>query len=390
MHKKNIFLAIAIFCLAINLRAIFLAVTPLLKDIGTIYSLDSSTLGLLTTIPLLVFAFASSAMGPLGNKYGVGRVIVLSLVLIILGEILRYYMGREGLFIGTFFIALGIVAGNVLIPAIISAFFPKSISIMTSTYTTLMQVGTSVSLATIGPLAMLYGVNNALAIWCWPTILAFVFWVPLFKLDIKSGNQEKNQIKVSISSVFKHELAWFVSLFMGIQSLTYFSLSTWLPLILSDKGIPKTEMGLYMAMFQGISLLATFILPLYLKRFNDQRYFAVGLSIFYIFGVIVTQFISNSFLAWLAIVILGISAGGIFVLAMLFFILRTNLPQQAAILSGVGQAIGYVVAAIMPVAIGKLYDTYKSWETSLIVLAIWMLLSAFVGYHAGKNKKIPL
>ena len=57
----------------------------------------------------------------------------------------------------------------------------------------------------------------------------------------------------------------------------------------------------------------------------------------------------------------GVGAGTLFFLALAFFSLRAADPRSSASLSGMGQSIGYLFAALGPVAIGALHDATGGW-----------------------------
>lgn len=398
--NKRILVALAIFVLAMNLRSTFLSITPLIPTIMSEFQLSGSEVGLLTTIPMLVFAFLSSFMGALGSKFGTGKIMIVSIGIMIVGVFLRYFGGVQGLYIGTFLLAVGIVAGNVLIPALISAFFPDKVPIMTSTYTTLMQVTTGVALASIVPISFRVGWENAILLCSTPIFVAFFLWLPHFNLsidDYKSNHHRTIEIvieeddveyKPTIKSVFSHKLAWYVSVYMGIQSLTFYSISTWLPVILKDKGLPYEHVGLYLSLFQVTSLVMTFVTPLIMKKLKDQRLISTVLCALYAISFAITYFISSPFMAIVVILGLGVAAGGVFAIAMMFFIIRTSTPNEAAILSGVGQAIGYILASMIPVLIGYLHDMTHGWGLPLSLLIGLCFIFAYTGLVAGQDKKI--
>ena len=82
------------------------------------------------------------------------------------------------------------------------------------------------------------------------------------------------------------------------------------------------------------------------------------------------------------------AAGGTISIALIYFILRTSSPIEAATLSGIGQAIGYVLAAVGPILVGALYDYYHTWETSIVFIVGFCILFAIVGYRAGRDMRI--
>lgn len=389
MERKTLWIALAIFALAMTLRSTFLAVTPLIPVIRDAYHLSASEIGLLTTIPLAVFGIFSSFVGAWGARIGTGKILFISLLIMMTGTIVRYVGGQWGLFFGTFLLALGIVAGNVLIPALVSAFFPNKVPVMTSSYTSLMQVTTGIALATIVPVAMTWGWENAVLLWSIPVYVAAILWFPLRNLRIEGGPGIKGR-KPTIKSVFTHSLAWYVSLFMGIQSLLFYSISTWLPVILIDRGISPVSVGIYLSLFQVTSLLTTFSAPLFLKLVKDQSGISVFFCMMLAVGLGLIYVSESTFMVTLSVLLIGIAAGGVFAIAMMFFIMRTSTPTEAAVLSGVGQAIGYVLAAAAPVFLGYLHDVTMGWGMPIAFMIGACFIFAYMGFQSGKERKIPV
>lgn len=379
-------LAIAIILIALNLRAPFLAITPLITMVSQELHLDNSALGLLTTLPLLVFGGLSSFLGVWANRYGVGSVLWGALGFLLLGEVIRYEGSVQLLYLGTILIAVGAAAGNVLIPALIKAFFPQRIGLMTSLYSSLMGVVTAVSIAVAVPLATYLGWREALYLFFWLTLGSMLFWVPYRKLTFAPSLDKKRDI--SIKEVFTQPLAWFISLYMGIQSFMFYCYTTWMPALLFHKGL-DAEMGGYFAfVFQTLSLLFSFFTPMIVASVQDQRYHAICAVGAYTCGTLLLYVAQSWMMILLSVIVLGIGAGATFGIALVYFGVRTKSARTSAILSGVGQAIGYVLAAIGPVLLGYLYDVTQAWTWGMGILFVGSLIFMWLGYEAGKDRFI--
>ena len=85
----------------LHLRASFLMLTPLLPVLQAHFGLSHATIGMLTTLPLLVFAAVSPFVGNWIPRCGMTRLFGGAMVLLALGAVLRSYAGITGLFAGT-------------------------------------------------------------------------------------------------------------------------------------------------------------------------------------------------------------------------------------------------------------------------------------------------
>lgn len=90
----------------------------------------------------------------------------------------------------------------------------------------------------------------------------------------------------------------------------------------------------------------------------------------------------------LSIVLLGITLGGTFALALSFLAMRAKHADEAAELSGMAQSIGYLLAAAGPVLIGYMHDTSGSWNAPLVTLIIVSVLVFLFGLGAARDRYV--
>ena len=69
-------------------------------------------------------------------------------------------------------------------------------------------------------------------------------------------------------------LAWQVTLFMGINSLLFYTVNSWLPSILADNGFSAEKAGSLHGLLQLASALPGLILVPLMPRLKDQRLIA--------------------------------------------------------------------------------------------------------------------
>ena len=100
-RRTRTYLLAAIIVMACLLRAPITSVSPVLSLIRTDVEMGSAVLGLLTTIPLVMFALMSPFAGAIGARLGEGRAMLLSLLAVLAGVLGRSYAGAAGLFAGT-------------------------------------------------------------------------------------------------------------------------------------------------------------------------------------------------------------------------------------------------------------------------------------------------
>ena len=109
---------LGILFISSNLRAPITAVGSVVELIQKEFVMSNTSVGFITTLPLVAFAIISPFVSTLSGRIGQAKTMFLGLCLILLGELCRSYTGMAGLFLGTGILGVGIAIGNVIIPGI--------------------------------------------------------------------------------------------------------------------------------------------------------------------------------------------------------------------------------------------------------------------------------
>ncbi|WP_081831770.1 MFS transporter [Geomicrobium sp. JCM 19038] len=341
----------------------------------------------MTALPLLSFSLLSLFAPKLSRSFGLERMIFIGLILLILGMVVRFMPVNALLFIGTILVGIGIALCNVLIPGFVKKTFPLRIGLFTSLYMTSMAVFATIASGVSVPLALNIGLgwNLSLFIWIAPAFLALILWLPQLKY------KTKDHIKTvpTATKLWHSKLAWQVTAFMGLQSILFYSLITWLPELLMLNGFDATEAGFFLAWMQIFGIPATFIVPLIGARLYDQRKIVLTLGVLYATGFLGLTFFNGSlFATGLFIAFVGVAQGGAVSLSFLLLSLRTKTAQDAASLSGMSQAVGYLFATIGPIGFGLLLQSIQLPELTYMLCLILTIVLLLVGLLASRNKTI--
>lgn len=380
-------LILGIVFIAAILRAPLTSVGPLVGSIRDQLHISNTVAGMITALPLFCFALFSPFAPKLARRYKVEPVLLVSIVLLCVGILLRSLSGTATLFIGTALIGLAIATGNVLLPSLIKREFPERIGMMTGIYSMSMNLCGAVASGISIPIAVDLGLGwqGALGIWGVLSLIAIFTWLPQIKgrrQQIAASNQQISNEKINL---WRSPLAWQVTMFMGLQSLIFYVLITWLPEILLQQGIDKSQSGWLLSMMQLSLLPFTFLVPVIAGRMQSQRPLVYVTTLLLLGGTFGLLFGSIEWiLLW--IMMLGIGAGFAFSLAMMFFTLRTRTAQQAAELSGMAQSVGYLLAAIGPTLFGYLHDVTDSWTPPILILLAAAILIFIFGFGSAGNR----
>lgn len=388
INKHLIIVFLGIIFVSFNLRAPITSVGPVIDLIQAEYSLSNSMAGFITTVPLLAFAIFSPFVAKINHKFGHGLTMGGGLILIIIGELVRSYTDVFGLFIGTIFLGLGIAIGNVLIPSVIKHKFKKNVGNIISIYITSMCISAALGAGISIPASNVFGWNTSLAMWVVLAFMALFIWLPQLKKTEEYDNNDDLAIQEAMisKSIWKSPLAWWVTLYMGTQSLLFYTLITWIPSIIIFKGFDSHFAGMMVLFFQLVGLPATLLVPIIANKIKHQKLIATIIALNYLLGMIIFLFATSSMEIIVSMVFIGIGMGGAISLAIGFITLRTPHSKKAAELSGMSQSAGYLLAAVGPILLGFMFDITKSWTSSIIVLIGAVVLLTLFGLKAGRNE----
>lgn len=388
MNTSKTLLIFGILLIACNLRLPITSIGPVMQNIGASFQLSSSALGLLTTLPLLAFALISPLAPLLGQSMGTNRSLGVCLLLVIVGFTGRLLPSLTALYVGTALIGAGIAIGNVLLPSLVKQRFPQHIALLTSVYAFTMGVAAAAGSALVIPLMQQrhWSWAQALASFVVVAVIALLVWLP----QLSSANNRhttKQTPNPDKQAVWRHVLAWQVTLFLGVNSLIYYSIITWLPSILQDAGYSAQAAGSIHGLLQLFSALPGFVIVPLMARFADQRVPTALVCVCMLLGLIGLNVHPQTAALWAAMI--GFGSGGAILLGLMFMGLRTHTPQRAAALSGMAQSIGYLLAALAPPFLGLLQQQQHHWHTVLGILTLASITVLINGLLASRNRYLP-
>ncbi|OYD40762.1 MFS transporter [Sphingobacterium cellulitidis] len=374
---------------ASNLRSPITAVGPILDEIKLAMNLDNIQASLLTSIPLIVFASCSILVSKATARLNIRHGLIYALLFLIIGLYLRVYGNITTLYIGSVLLGLGICIGNVLTPAYIKNEFPAKIGLMTGIFSVSMNLvaalasGFSIS---IGKWTGM-GWKGSLGIWIFVAIIALIIVFAELFWGANTASQQSKKEETTKFNIFKSKQAWNISLFMGLQSLIYYCLVAFLPTVLMEYGMSKSEAGWVFSILQLAMLPVMLVSPVIASKMKDPKLMIYSIGILYFTGIVMLILLKTQWIYFTAI-LLGISGGLAFSLAILFLSSRSKTMVGTIKISGKAQSIGYLVAAFGPPLFGKLHDFDLSWKYSFYFLLAIILIMTFFGRKSAKPRFI--
>lgn len=386
-HHRKFLLLFAIIIISLNLRPAITGVGPLIGEIRLDTGLSNSLLGMLTTLPVLAFGFFSVLTPLLTRRIGTEGTMTFAMFILTAGILMRVVPAHSALFFGTLLLGIGIALGNVLMPGIIKKEFPARVGVLTGTYSAMFGIGAAIASGISVPLSEGAGLGWrwALGVWAFASCIALLVWLPQMKSNLPVVNRK--QFREALRQLGRSKLAWMVALFVGLQSLTYYTLIAWLPEILIERSMSPANAGWMLAYMQAVGVLGTFLIPAWASKRARQRLPVLIIVIPELISIIGLMAAPLS-TAWVWVTLIGFCLGGSFGLALLFIVLRSRDSDSANELSGMSQSIGYTIGATGPVIFGGLFDLAGNWLVPLMFLFLVALLKTWSGWRAGDRQYV--
>jgi len=376
-----------------NLRASITSVGPVLDELRDELALPSAAASALISLPVLAFAVVSPFAPALARRLGLEPTLALALGTLATGIVLRSLPVTGLIWVGTALLGIAIAVVNVELPALVKRDFPERIGQVTGAYSAVQAVFAAAAAGLAVPIAgsVESGWRLAIGVWAGLAIIALAVFAPQLRrhhvvpaaaddiaLEMTTGGAPVGR------SPWRSALAWQVTAFMGLQSVCYYSLITWLPTIERAMGIGAAEAGVHQLVFNAAGIIGSIAASALIPRFRDQRLLGgVGAAVI---GVALLGILLLPALMVLWALLAGAAGGLCIVLALSMFGLRTANHSQAAALSGMAQAAGYLVAAAGPIAVGVLHDVTGTWQASIVLLVVVDLLLIVAAQFAGRRR----
>lgn len=384
----GITLLVAVCLVAANMRLSITAVGPLLDQISTDTGLSVGTLGLIAAVPLIAWAAISPFALGLSLRFGMSRVVLASLLVLLVGTLVRSLPGPVvSLWLGTVMIGLALAIANVLMPAVIKRDFPARVPVVMAAYTGLLGGVGAIGSGVAVPLSFLGDEQSgwrialvvtgagllipAIALWAWAT------------RGHHAVHLAREITPRSRTGIWRDGLAWQVAGYMGFQAATFYMMLTWLAAIATSIGRSEVVAGFDVMIYQLTTIVGSIIVPL-LLRGPAERYVPAAIPLVGVAGVVGLMISPQGIVGW--VLITGLSSGASLSMALTLMAQRARTADASAALSGMAQSVGYLIAAAGPVLFGWLHAGLGGWNFSLGLLIAVLIAQSVTGAFAGRPR----
>ncbi len=386
MKKQSLFFVPGIILIGVSLRTPFTVLPIILGNISQGLEVEVSSLGVLTSLPLLMFTLFSPFSTRLAQKIGLEHLFTYSLFFLTIGSLIRL-INLPLLYLGTLMVGASVAVINVLLPSLIQANQPKKIGFLTTLYVTSMGIATALASYLAVPITQASSWKGLILLLTLLCLATFLVWLPNHRYNHRLAPQtkQKSQIKV-----MRNKQVWAIIIFSGFQSLIFYTVMTWLPTMSIHVGLSSHEAGLLTSILSLISIPFSMTIPSLTTSLStrNRQLMLTLVSLAGVVGISMLFFPINNFIYWLAIhLLIGTATSALFPYLMVNFSLKTSAPEKTAQLSGLSQTGGYILAAFGPTLFGYSFDLFHSWVPSvaaLLLIDILMTVALFTVDRADK------
>ncbi|MGT2780466.1 MFS transporter [Streptococcus lutetiensis] len=382
----SIFFVPGIILVGTVMRIPFTTIPTVLSDVADGLGVSVNSLGILTSIPLIMFAFCSSLAPRLADKFGLEKLFTMVLVALFAGSIMRVF-NLPSLYIGTMIIGISIAMMNVLFPSIILANQPFRIGLLTTVYTIAMGIASSVASSVAVPIVKMTSWKGLIVILSLLILIALVVWFPN---TFHNHMTEKDEHTHS-ASLWKNKAAIALLIFGGLQSLLFYTGMTWLPTMASQAGVSSEAAGILASIYSLMSLPFSLTIPTLTTSLSskNRKIMLAIVSICGIAGTGMLLFQTSSFTYWLIVnILIGIAVSALFPYLLVIFSMKSHTPSQTAQLSGMVQSGGYFLPAFVPTLFGFSFNLFGSWTVAALCLFICTIVMTAALFYTERFEKV--
>ena len=374
----------SLILIAINLRPALTSVPTVVVQIQQEFGWNGATIGLLTTLPVLLMGVFALVVPAIAQRIGRTRTVTLAMVLVTFAVGVRVFAAHSlVLFVSAALAGIGIALATGLVPGIVREQMPHAMGRATGAWTASLMAGAAIASAITVPLALLGGSWQwALAVWAVPAAVALVVWRFAERTSVQ---HIRPATIIRIRELpWRNRIAWALTAFLTLNSIVFYSSLAWIAPSYAERGWTQSNAGWLFAVFAVAQVLSALTLPALSQRTPYRRtLFAV---------TIVLTFVALIFIGWLpdfapplVLFALGYFLSGGFVMGLGLLSVLAPTAAAAARLTAMTLSVTYLTAASGPLIMGFIFDALQSWTAifTLLGLAALLQLVAIIPLRRG-------
>ena len=369
-------------------RVAILAIPPVIPLIHDDLHLSETEVGLLAGLPLGVFAVMAVPGSLLVARIGVGRTMVMGLVLAGLASAARgASIDALTLYAATVLMGTGIAVMQPALPATVRIWVPSHIGLGTAVYTNGMVIGATLGPAFTIPFLLPWLGSWRLDIVAWSALIGVVAIV-FAALSPRGALAAAGSATVPQRwwPAWNDPLIWLLGLAFGGTNSLFFGTNAFLPDFLVTHGNADL-VGPALIWLNGAQVIASCVLLAFAGRMHRRiwPYLVFGGLSLATLGVIV--FAGRDWIVP-ATAVLGFAAAVPFVL-ILALPPVLSAPNDVHRTAAGTFTISYAIAVVVPVSCGAIWDLTGIAWTAFVPLALCAVVMTTLGTWLARYRASP-
>lgn len=374
--RRNVISLGLVWLTAFNLRVILFAIPPSLPAIRSDLGLSYSATGTITSLAILVLGAASIPGALLATRFGARRLVAICIVgLGVFTISLTLPPAVFWVFAGSALLTLSIALAQPPLAVLIRRWFPDGIARASSLYGNGLLMGNVVGASLSPYMSRALGWRGMFLVWAAVALIGVVLWVRFTPRDQAAAPPSNLRV------VMRDPRVWQVAALFTFQNLVYYTVATWLPFLINDRG------PAYVATtFLFLNFIP--IVPLFALSFLRWQY-ALSTTFYVVAGGLAAVGSLGLLLGLTDLIrplafMVGLGTAAAFVASIALPPLIARNESEASTYSAMMYTVGYLLAFTGPISAGILVDA-----TGTINVAFWPplvggILMAVVGSLAPR------
>ena len=378
----------ALIVIALNLRLPQTSFPPVLAHVTEAWQLSAVQVGLVTSIPLMMFAFVAPYSGKLA-RWSINGGLVLAMALLAAGAALRL-VNVSGLMLGTLLVGAGFALSNVLIAGLVKRDLPQHMAAATGCYALVMGVSAGIASYSTEALAASSALGFRLP-GLIPVVLALMGLLAVALLLLRKTPAPAivvadNAVKLP---VWRYPSAWLVAGSLAMNSWLYMTMVAWLPELARFLGADAHQASQWHGLMQLSSAFPGIVLMFLLRGKVDLRGFLLAFGGLQLMAMLGFKCWPAAGVGW--VLLFGVGTGGALIVILNLYVQRAQTATGAVSLASLAQTVGYLISSSGPLMIGFAREQGVSWDQLLYVFIAMAVLLTVIGYNACHPRtRVPL
>jgi len=374
--RRNVISLGLVWLTAFNLRVILFAIPPSLPAIRSDLGLSYSATGTITSLAILVLGAASIPGALLATRFGARRLVAVCVAgLGVFTISLTLPPAVFWVFAGSAMLTLSIALAQPPLAVLIRRWFPDGIARASSLYGNGLLMGNVVGASLSPYLSRALGWRGMFLVWAGVALIGVVLWVRFTPRDQVAAPP------ANLKATARDPRVWLVAALFTFQNLVYYTVATWMPFLINDRGP-----GYVATTFLFLNFIP--IVPLFALSFVRWQY-ALSTTFYVVAGGLAAVGSLGLLLGLTDLIrplvfMVGLGTAAAFVASIALPPLIARNESEASSYSALMYTVGYLLAFTGPISAGMLVDA-----TGTITVAFWPplvggILMAVVGSLAPR------